>query len=431
MVNLSKSSQALINQNSLAEFTCSEPWLDQLRKSGLENFSKNGLPTPKLEEWKYTNLNVLDNNNSRNTNKLNVDRLHLDWLPPKIGAHRLVFVNGHFDVQLSEIGQLGDGITVRSLSEVLSAEPDLIADYLGQISSVEDFPILALNTAFIEDGLVILIEKIKLNKPIEVLFVSKGGHNATYHPRNLVVAKDKANVTILERHIGLGDGSYLLNNVSEILVDSGSQVKHYRMLDDSPEGINLSSVKVRVGKDGTYDSFILSVGGKLSRSEINVACQAEGAHTNLNGIYIARSDQHMDHTTLIEHLTPNTSSSENYKGVLDDKARGVFQGSIVVSNGADGTDGRMSNKTLLLSNEAEIDAKPQLEIYADDVQCAHGFTAGELDEDALFYLRSRGISVSVARSMLIEGFLTEVIDEGVAEEYRVTFRDAISGWMEK
>ena len=430
MVDLSQSSQALIDENSLVKFTCSEPWLDQLRKSGLENFSKNGLPTPGLEEWRYTNLKVLDDTKPIDVNNSNSDQLNLDWLPAEIETHKLVFLNGHFDIKLSKIGKMDTGVTVMPLSKVLSSDPDLIAEYLGQISSIENFPVTALNTAFIEDGLIVLIDNVKMLKPIEVLFLSEGSQNKTYHPRNLVVAKDNANVTILERHIGYGEGSYLTNSVTEMWVDGGSHVKHYRMLDDSHQGVNLSSVKVQVGERGTYDSFVLSVGGRLSRSEINVVCHAEDAHTNLNGVYIARSDQHMDHTTLIEHLSPNTSSSENYKGVLDDKARGVFQGSIIVSDGADGTDGRMSNKTLLLSNEAEIDAKPQLEIYADDVQCAHGFTAGELDEDALFYLRSRGISNAEAQSMLIEGFLTEVIDGGVDDIYRDIYKGTICEWME-
>jgi Fe-S cluster assembly protein SufD len=431
MSNLSQSSQTFIEQNSAVEFSCSEPWLNQLRKNGLESFSVNGLPTPNVEEWKYTSLKVLDGIGDVNNNALDLDGVDLGWLPADLETHRLVFVNGRFDKDLSAIGQLGEGIKVLSLSEALSAEAALIKPYLGQISSVEDFPVLALNTAFIEDGLVVLIENVKLDKPIEVLYVSQGDGNATHHPRNLVVAKDGSHVTILERHVGIGNGNYLTNSVFEILVDGGSYVKHYRMLEDSAEGINLSSVNARVGKDGTYDSFILTVGSCLSRSEIHVACQAEGARTNLSGVYIARADQHMDHTTLIEHLVPNTTSSESYKGVLDDKARGVFQGSIIVSDGADGTDGRMSNKTLLLSDGAEIDAKPQLEIYADDVQCAHGFTAGELDGEALFYLRSRGIPDAMARSMLVEGFLMEVIDLGVDEDYQGVFRETISEWMDR
>ncbi len=430
MSGLLQSSQDFIELNRVAEFTCSEPWLNKLRRRGLKSFSTNGLPTPNIEEWKYTNLKVLDDFGNGNGSALDVNQTHVNWLPAGLEAHKLVFVNGRFDKDLSAIGKLGKGIRILSLSEALVVEPALIKNYLGQISSVEDFPFLSLNTAFIEDGLVVLIENAEVVKPIEVSFVSCGGGN-THHPRSLIVAKDRAQVTILERHVGVGEGAYFANSVFEVLVDGGSHVKHYRVLEDSAEGVNLSSVKARVGVDGTYESFILSVGGCLSRSEIHVACQAEGAHTNLSGVYIGRADQHMDHTTSIEHLVPYTSSNESYKGVLDDRACGVFQGSVVVSEGADGTDARMSNKTLLLSDGAEIDAKPQLEIYADDVQCAHGFTAGELDEDALFYLRSRGIPDTIARSMLIEGFLIEVIDSGVDKDYQSIFRAVISGWKER
>jgi Fe-S cluster assembly protein SufD len=429
MGNLSKISQAFIKKNNAADFTCSEPWLEKLRKSGLENFSVNGLPTPKIEEWKYTSLKMLDNIDNGINSTLNIQQVEIDWLPADLETHKLVFVNGHFDKALSAIGPLGKGVTVLPLSEVLAAEPALIEGYLGKIGSVEDLPVFALNTAFIEDGLVVLIDNAVLNKPIELLYVSQGSGASTYFPRNLVVAKNNSSVTILERHTGIGDSTYFANHVSEFLVDDGSYVKHYRMLEDSIGGINLSTVKAMVGKDANYDSFILSVGGRLSRSEVHVTCQAEGAQTNLNGVYTACTNQHMDHTTLIEHLAPNTTSNESYKGVLDDNARGVFQGSIIVAEGADGTDGRMSNKTLLLSDGAEIDAKPQLEIYADDVQCAHGFTAGELDDEALFYLRSRGIPDALARSMLVEGFLTEAIDTGVDEEFRGIFIDRIAEWM--
>ncbi len=431
MNNLSESSRALIAQNNSATFTCSDPWLAQLRKSSLEKFSAEGLPTSGAEAWKYTSLKILDNIDSSNCQAAELNSRDLSWLPLDLKTHRLVFVNGRFNKTLSAINQLGSGVKVLSLSEALATEPRVMEDYLGQIGPVQDLPVLALNTAFIEDGLVVLIEGVALDKPVEVVFVSQGGGSIAHHPRNLVVAKDGAQITILERHVGIGGRAYLTNSVFEVLAEESSHVKHYRMLDDSEVGINLSTVKARVGEQSTYDSFVLSMGSRLSRSEIHVACEAEGAHTNLNGIYVARAEQHMDHTTLIEHLVPNTTSTECYKGALDEGARGVFQGSILVSDGADGTDARMSNKTLLLSDEAEIYAKPQLEIYADDVQCAHGCTAGELDEDALFYFCSRGIPYATARSMLVEGFLTEVIDSGVSEVYQVIFKDKIIEWMER
>jgi Fe-S cluster assembly protein SufD len=431
MGNLSKSSQAFIEQNGATEFSCSEPWLEQLRKSGLDNFSINGLPTPSKEEWKYTSLKALDRIGTGDKSVVNLEKVDFEWLPAALESHKLVFVNGRFDKNMSEIGSFSRGIRVEPLSEMLRSEPAMLQGYLGRVGSIKELPVLALNTAFIEDGFVIVIENAVLDKPIEVIYISQGNGNTAYHPRNLVVAKDSASVTILERNIGIGDGAYLINNVSEIIVDDESSVKFYRLLEDSIGGVNLSTVETRVGKRANFNSFILSIGGRMSRSEIHVACQAEGAETNLNGVYMACADQNMDHTTLIEHLVPNTTSNENYKGVLDDQARGVFQGSIVVSDGADGTDGRMSNKTLLLSDDAEIDAKPQLEIYADDVQCAHGFTAGELDEEALFYLRSRGIPDVMARSMLVEGFLTEVIDSGVDEEFRNVFIDKVSEWMDR
>jgi len=426
---LSPVSQSFIDQHKAVEFTARAPWLDGLRREGIESFASSGLPTPSVEEWKYTNLKVLENLNVATTSEAAaVDPSLLTWLPADLATHKLVFANGRFSQDLSTNGELPEGVKILSLAEAMTSEAKLLADHLGQIGEMENTPVLALNTAFIEDGYVIIVEKAELDKPIEVVFISQAEAAVSNHPRNLIVAKDHARATILERHIG--EGSYLANHGFEVSVTGGSQVKHYRLLEDSATGVNLSTVKASVGKDATYDSFVLSMGGQLSRSEIHVACQEPGAHTNLNGVYLGRSNQHIDNTTQIDHFVPNTTSKETYKGALDDKARGVFQGAIIVAEGADGTDGQMSNKTLLLSDESEIDSKPQLEIYADDVKCAHGFTAGELEETSLFYLRSRGIPEATARAMLVEGFLAEVVEEGVDEDYQEIFKAKISAWME-
>ncbi len=426
---LSPLSQSFVDRHGDAEFALRAPWLDQLRQNGLESFLGQGLPTPSVEEWKYTNLKVLEKLDVAGSSEAaTVDSAQLNWLPAELATHKLVFVNGNYNKELSEIGDLPEGVRISSLAEAINSDADMLADHLGQIDELENAPVLALNTAFIEDGYVVIIEKIELEKPIEVIFASQANSAATSHPRNLIVAKDNAQAVILERHIG--DGSYLANHGFEINVKGGSHVKHYRLLEDSAEGVNLSTVKASVGKDATYDSFVLSMGGQLSRSEIHVTCQEPGAHTNLNGVYVGQDSQHIDNTTQIDHLVPNTTSKETYKGALDDKARGVFQGAINVAEGADGTDGQMSNKTLLLSDESEIDSKPQLEIYADDVKCAHGFTAGELDETSLFYLRSRGIPEAAARAMLVEGFLAEVVEEGVDEDYQEIFKAKISAWMD-
>ena len=429
MNELSPLSQSFIDQHGDAEFGATVPWLDGLRKEGIESFASSGLPTPSVEEWKYTNLKVLEKLDvARTTEAAAIDPAELTWLPADLATHKLVFVNGHYNQELSAIGDLPDGVRVLSLAEAMTSDADLMAEHLGQIGGFEDAPVLALNTAFIEDGFVIIVENTELENPIEVVFVSQTDASNSNHPRNLILAKDNARMTILERH--LGEGSYLANHGFEVSVAGSSHVKHYRLLEDSATGINLSTVKARVGKDSIYDSFVLSIGGQLSRSEIHVACEEPGAHTNLNGVYIVRDSQHIDNTTLIDHLVPNTTSKETYKGALDDKARGVFQGAIVVAEGADGTDGQMSNKTLLLSDESEIDSKPQLEIYADDVKCAHGFTTGELEETSLFYLRSRGIPEASARAMLVEGFLAEVVEEGIKEDYQEIFKAKISAWME-
>lgn len=431
MSNLSPTSQAFIDQHGAAEFAASQPWLESLRAKGLQHFSVEGLPTPRIEEWKYTNLKVLEKILGTPGERSEIDSAQLSWLPDDIERHKLVFVNGRFQPGLSAIGALPTGVKVLSLADAIANEPALLESHLGKIGNMEKAPILALNTAFVEDGFVVMVDNAELDRPIEIVFVAQAGGATSHYPRNLVVAKNNARATILERHIGFGEAGYLTNSAFEMQIDSGAHIKHYRLFEDGAAGVNLSSGEVKLGKDACYDSFVLSIGGKLCRSDIHVACEAAGAHVNLYGVYVGRDSQHVDHTTLIDHLVPNTTSKEVYKGALDGKSRGVFQGAIIVADGADGTDAQMSNKTLLLSDNAEIDSKPQLEIYADDVKCAHGFTAGELDENSLFYLRSRGIPEALARSMLVDGFLAEVVDGLVDEAYRDIFKAKISDWMEK
>jgi len=426
--NISTAAQAFIDQHGAVAAPADAPWLAELRGRGLSAFADLGLPTQKREDWKYTSLQALTQigfSSGSGIAELTVDNLP-KLTPAETEAHLLVFHNGRYCAELSHVGDLPEGVRIVNLADHLTdLEPNI-----AQVGSFEDAPVLALNTAFIEDGYAVLADGVELDQPLEIIYVSEAGDGpSAHHPRNLIIATNNSRVTILERHVGLGDGVYLANHAIEVTVDSGSRVKHFRSFEDNDGAFNLSAVKARVGRDAAYESFVMSLGGKLGRSEIDVALNEPGAETKLNGVYLGDGDQHVDHTTNIAHNAPHTTSQETYKGALDGKARAVFQGAIIVAEGADKADGRMSNKTLLLSDETEIDSKPQLEIYADDVKCAHGSTAGELDEEALFYLRSRGLPESQARALLVEGFLSEVVEDYDDGDLTELFKEKITHWL--
>jgi Fe-S cluster assembly protein SufD len=356
-----------------------------------ETFTIEGLPTPRLEAWKYTNLRALGQIEFLAT----PDMPNLDQAPSLVTnpTARLVFVNGQF-------------------SEALSAVASEMIDLT-------------------EDGFALRVAAgVAVDQPIEVVFVGGMSDAAvTYGPRLRIELEDNSRATVLEHYIGLGDGIYFSNGETEIDVGQGAKLNHIKVQAEGSEAYHLSNTKVRVRRDGSYEACTLSIGAKLSRNDINVRLEGEGATCGLNGPTLIRDSQHCDNTTVIDHLVPHTACSEVFKGVLDDKARSVFQGKIVVHKDAQKTDGRQYCKTLLLSDDAEVNAKPELEIYADDVKCAHGATVGQIDETALFYLRSRGLPEKQARSLLIESFLGEALENIEADDISTVLADMISGWL--
>ena len=415
----------------------SEPsWLRSLREDGLARFQALGLPTPKLEAWKYTNLRPLEKAGFAPGGAAD-QTVSIDWVPTLVkdrpAKHRLVFVNGRLRPDYSGLGDLPVGVTLEPLATTLAHDPGLLEQHVGRIGNAEEQAMLALNNAFMEDGFVLKVGAgVALQDPIEVVFI--GGLSdqpLAYHPRNLILLDDNSRVTLIECHVGLGQGSYLSNGATEIRVGQGATLRHVKVQAEAESGFHLNTTHVEVARDATYDTFGLSAGGQLARNEIAVRLNGTGAHCQLGGAYMVRGQQHCDNTTVIEHIAPQATSREVFKGVLDDKARAVFQGRIVVHRDAQQTDGHQLSKALLLSDGAEIDAKPELEIYADDVKCSHGATAGELDHDALFYLRARGIPEPAARRLLIQAFLAEALEEIEAEEIRTALTEKIEDWLTK
>ena len=303
-------------------------------------------------------------------------------------------------------------IRVENLGDAIAANGDLVSDSLGQAAATEDEAFTALNTAFLQDGAVVYLPPgAVVEQPIHLLFVSTGQRaNVVSHPRVLVVAEANTQATIVESYVGLDSEPYLTNSVSEFFIGPNAVLDHYRIQRESAAAFHIAATHVREERAAQFRSTAITLGGRLTRHHVHTALEGEGVDSTLNGLYIEDGAQHVDNHTLIEHAQPHCQSHEFYKGILGGKATGVFRGKIHVHQAAQKTDAYQANQNLLLSETAQINTKPQLEIYADDVKCSHGATIGQLDEDALFYLRSRGIGHQEAVRVLTRAFAGEVLD---------------------
>lgn len=410
-------------------------WLRRVREEALARVVESGVPSPRVERWKYTNLNALAQLEFEAANEAGaplpvaVPR----FLADDVAAHRMVFLNGAFRRELSDLAGLPAGASIESLADLLARDPQALAAHFGDRKTPDG--LAALNTALMADGVVIrLARETRLERPLLLVFLGGDATRAlAFHPRNLIVAEAGASATVIELHApassSLGETLYWSQPVTEIAVGRGASLRHYRCQQESLRAFHLAATTVRVEAEGSYDSFTLAAGGALARNEVTVTLDGPDASCRLDGGYLARGRQHIDTTTEIIHAQPRTTSREVFKGVLDDQGRAVFQGRIVVAKDAQKADGQQSCRTLLLSDRAEIDTKPELEIHADDVKCSHGATVGEMEPDALFYLRARGIGEAEARRMLIEAFLGEVLD-GIAEApVRDAFAGAVARWL--
>ena len=401
-------------------------WLDGLRHSGAKRFAGLGLPNRRIEDWKYTDLRTLAAEDFQTPGA--AGDTAIGDLGLETAGRRAVFVNGAFDAGLSDLSDLPDGVQLVPLAQAMAQSSQMLQAYLGRVASLQRKHFVALNTAWLTDGMVLFVaDGVTVEQPIEIVFAGNPGDSrAAWHPRNLIVLNPGASTTLVERHIG--SGTYLANSVSEIVLAAGAHLRHYKIQDEAADAFHIATTEIRASANAAYENFCLMAGSATARNQIAIELQAEGATCKLNGAYLGRSNQQLDTTTLIDHAAPDCTSTEIYKGVLDDRSKGVFQGRVVVRKDAQRTNGHQNNRTLLLSDRAEIDTKPELEIYADDVQCGHGATAGELDDNALFYLRARGIPLEEARGLLIDAFVDGAIDEITDEAVRDVFRAHASAW---
>lgn len=391
-------------------------WLESLRQRAGERFEQLDFPTTRDEAWKYTNIAPILKTPFRQIFDLDVQGFTKESLAPMTfaesqGSH-LVFVNGLFAPTLSDISALPVGVTACNFSQIPAELVKTVGAHLGVYADYSDQVFTALNTAFIGDGAFIHLPKGKVvEAPIHLLFLSSAKEPAVAHPRTLIVAEEGSSATLIESYVSLDETVYFNNAVTEVFVAQNARLDHYRLQEESDRAFHIATTQVQQERDSSYTSYAISLGGEIARHNLNVALGGEGIETTIDGLYVVTDKQHADSHTVIDHQKPHCNSHQLYKGILDGRGRAVFNGKVFVREGALLTDARQLNKNLLLSPEAHIDTKPELEIFADDVKCSHGATIGQLEEDELFYLASRGINVEKARALLTYGFAEDVISK--------------------
>lgn len=389
------------------------PWLQRARGRAFERYAELGLPSIRDEDWKYTNVAALDQRTfeSAAATSDGAERLDLAAFANLVLADcgRLVFVDGHYSPALSKLDDLPAGVTVSSLASALLATPQRFEAWLDDAADLPGNGFGALNAALWADGAYVEIAAgVALTSPLQLLFITTRPEQAT-HPRNLIQLGANAHAEVIEQHVGREETSYFTNAYTEIVLERGATLTHTKLQQEGRRAFHIADLRCGQEQDSRLTSQAFAFGGLLSRAGIATSFDAEGCAATLLGLYLADGRQHIDHHTRIDHACPRGTSRQLYKGVLDGAARAVFNGKVIVHADAQHSDAEQSNRNLLLSEHAEVDTKPQLEIYADDVKCSHGATVGQLDEDQIFYLRSRGVDDAAARALLTYAFAAEVV----------------------
>lgn len=401
-------------------------WIRDARRRAMTRFADVGFPTLQDEDWRFTNVAPVTKLPFRPVFALAADDVTRETLQSltfaKLPGSRLVFLNGHFAPALSTLAPAQGGVTITNLATVLATDAALLKPHLFRLADGEPNAFAALNTAFFQDGVFIHVPaRQTVADPIQAIYLSTGKQNgSTAHPRNLIMAEAGSQVTFVESYVSLTSASHVTNTVTELVAGDHAQVEHVKFQDESPTAFHLATIQSRLGRDSRMSLHSIVTGARLSRNNINTVLAGEGLECVLNGLYLTQGDQLADHHMIVEHAQPHCASHEYFNGILADRSKGVFHGRILVQPGAQKTDAKQTNKNLLLSDHATVDTKPQLEIYADDVRCTHGATIGQLNEESIFYCRSRGIGLETARRMLIHAFAGEIIErirhEAVREE---------------
>jgi Fe-S cluster assembly protein SufD len=400
-------------------------WLEARRRAAIDRFAERGFPTTRDEEFRFTNVSPIAATAFGHAAESTVDGEAIaEHLYGRACAAELVFVNGRFSAPLSSLDRLPAGVTVGNLAPAVASGA---AAEIATLAAERDSALTALNTALFEDGAVVAIPRgVVIEAPINLVFVSTGTPKPTAsYPRVLIVAGEQSQAQVIETHVGLGGGIHFSCAVTEVIAGAASRLEHYRVQLERPDGYHYCRLQVRAARGATFLSHAFSLGGAIVRNDLGAVLGGEGIDCTLNGLYLADGETLVDNHTTIDHAQPHCGSHEVYKGILGGRARGVFNGKIIVRQDAQKTDAKQTNKALLLSGQAQINTKPQLEIFADDVKCTHGATVGQLDPDAMFYLQARGIAKSDARALLIRGFAGDIVN-------RVRFeplRERLDAWL--
>ncbi|MGD9502398.1 MAG: Fe-S cluster assembly protein SufD [Methyloceanibacter sp.] len=412
-----------------------DPFVADLRAKAIETYGRLGLPHRRIEAWKYTDLrarltdlNPLIKPDGAAVTDAELERALGDGIA-SLPAYRLVVVEGDLRADLSDLAGLkAKGVEAVSLSRALEKPPSWLQGALGRVNPRDDDAVLALNTALMTGGVALRIgEGVLLDKPIHLVAIDGEGVPASTFTRNVVIAESGSSAALIESFASLR--SLQRNAVTEVRIGAKAALKHVKLQAESGDAFHLSTWLVELGADARYDAFQFSTGAALARNQVYLRYAGEGASAEISGAFLSRDRQHCDTTLLVEHRVPHCVSREFFKGVLDGDARGVFQGKIIVSPGAQKTDGKQMAGALLLSETAEFDSKPELEIFADDVVCGHGSTSGQIDEELLFYLEARGIPEAEARALLVQAFVGEAIERIEDEALREALGGASSAWL--
>ena len=390
-------------------------WLVDLRQQALARFAAEGWPTTRIEAWHHTSLAAMEKNSYELATGTDASALFASCKNEEDG-YWMAFVNGKYQAELSNVDVLENGLNVESVAAMVAANDDRLKEVYGNVDA--GFSPEALNLALAEDGAFIRVKhNQQIAKPIHLVFITTDTNAATF-TRNFIALEANAHATVVEHYLSADGYTGLTNTVSRVWTDKEAHLTHLTLQNQSEQSVHLSAIDAEQEQASHYESHSMSFGAKLARTGIKTSFKGEYCHALLNGLYYVNDRRHVDHSTQIHHEQPNCTSHEYYRGIMADRGRGVFSGRIVVAKGADGTDAIQRSDSLLLSKMARTDTRPELEIYADDVKCAHGATVGQIDEEAMFYLRSRGLSKKDAFDVLIYAFATEVLERISSESLR-------------
>lgn len=407
-----KASWYAAEYSNIAPILCGQSllWLEEQRLKALSQFSEQGFPSSHEEEWRYTNVSAIEKKKFSPTINKTKNLVDIEWLKlyQLQEAWSVVLVDGHFSAELSSLDDLPVDVLVMGMADALQKLPETLENYINQSVNIDENSFIAFNTAWFTDGLFVSVNaKRILEKPIQVLHVATQ-QDVLAATRTVIILDKMAEASIIETYVGY-DNAYLSSTVTEVFVGQNAHLTLYKMQCESEKAYHFGGIYVKQDRDAHFTHHNFAFGALLARSDIHTDLD-HASECELNGLYLGVKRQHIDSHTRMNHIKPHGISRELYKGVLDDRARGVFQGRVIVAKDAQQTDSQMNNRNLLLSDDAEADSKPQLEIYADDVKCGHGVTVGQLDEKSIFYLQSRCIDEEVARNILTFAFANEMVD---------------------